>query len=122
MTASLRLQRQPAVVYVVPSAAAGLSIRLHMQIATFMFTGRREWKFSGDPPVAASLMMMPVVFAMLMLVNAVVLLCIWVASQWWTDRTQQAYLQLPQVRQACSTEESAGAIFKPTLPCSSLPP
>ena len=68
-----------------------------LQIGTMLYTGRRQWKFSDSAPVGASVMMVPVVFAMLLLVSAVVLLAVWLLSGWWVARTLAAYTKLPQV-------------------------
>ena len=74
------------------------SVGMLLQIGTMLYTGRRQWKFSEAAPVGASVMMVPVVFAVLLLVSSVVMLAIWLLSSWWVAHTLAAYTKLPQVR------------------------
>ena len=67
------------------------------QIGTMLYTSKRQWKFDEKAPVGASTMMVPVTFAMLLLLCAVVMLTVWLLSAWWTARTLAAYTKLPQV-------------------------
>ena len=71
-----------------------------MQIGTMLYTGRREWKYRENVPTAAAVMLVPVVFALLLLVCAVVMLAVWLLSSWYVNHTLAPYTKLPQVRQA----------------------
>ena len=71
------------------------------QIGQMMYTDSKAW-VPGD---ASAVMMVPVVYAMLLLLTAVGLLVLYVALSWWQQRQLQ-YSQLPEVQKDVSEELS----------------